>query len=125
MSPTTPSSKPSRRDFLKTTGVLAAGSAVSGGLSVARSAHAQGSGTVKIALIVIGVDCLVHVVRGHAEAKTIIERRLAEQTAVDRGTVRVDPFPLGLQDHGDIGGHQRRRITRVLVIRIGGIAIEQ
>ena len=48
------SDKTTRRDFLKTTGMLAAGAALSGGLSVARSAQAAGSGAIKIALIGAG-----------------------------------------------------------------------
>ncbi len=44
----------SRRGFLKTSGLLAAGAAASGGLSIARTAHAQGSGTIKIALVGAG-----------------------------------------------------------------------
>jgi predicted dehydrogenase len=42
----------SRRDFLKKT--AAAGAVLAGGLSIARSAHAQGSGQIKIALIGCG-----------------------------------------------------------------------
>jgi predicted dehydrogenase len=42
-------SKPSRRDFLKTSTVAGAG--VLGGLSLARSAHAAGSEVIKVALI--------------------------------------------------------------------------
>src|SRR5688500_16962165 len=49
-----PDSNPlTRRSFLQTTS-LAAGGAVLGGLSVERGAHAQGSDTVKVALIGCG-----------------------------------------------------------------------
>ncbi len=47
-------SQPSRRDFLRRTSVAAAGAALAGGLSIARSAHAQGSDQLKIALIGCG-----------------------------------------------------------------------
>jgi myo-inositol 2-dehydrogenase/D-chiro-inositol 1-dehydrogenase len=46
--------KPSRRQFLKTTAVASAGAALAGGLGVARSAHAQGSDVIKVALIGCG-----------------------------------------------------------------------
>jgi myo-inositol 2-dehydrogenase / D-chiro-inositol 1-dehydrogenase len=45
---------PSRRTFLKTSSLLVAGGAVAGQLGVARSAHAFGSDTIKIALIGCG-----------------------------------------------------------------------
>ncbi len=45
---------PSRRKFLKTSTVLAAGAAVSGSLGIARSAHAAGDDEIKIALIGCG-----------------------------------------------------------------------
>jgi myo-inositol 2-dehydrogenase/D-chiro-inositol 1-dehydrogenase len=48
------SEKPSRRDFLTTTGTLAAGAALAGGLSITRSAHAEGSGVIRLALIGAG-----------------------------------------------------------------------
>lgn len=44
----------SRRDFLKTTTVAAAGTALAGGLSIARSAHAAGDEQIKIALVGCG-----------------------------------------------------------------------
>ena len=44
----------SRREFLNSTTKLAAGAALAGGLSIARSAHAAGSDTIKIALIGCG-----------------------------------------------------------------------
>jgi predicted dehydrogenase len=44
----------SRRDFLKTTTAAVAGAAVAGALSLARSAHAAGSGTIKIGLVGCG-----------------------------------------------------------------------
>ena len=44
----------SRRDFLKTSSVLAAGGALAGSLSIARSAHAGSDETIKIALIGCG-----------------------------------------------------------------------
>ncbi|MGC3969364.1 MAG: twin-arginine translocation signal domain-containing protein [Pirellulales bacterium] len=43
----------SRREFLKTSGVVAAG-AVAGSLSIARSAHAAGSDVLKIGLVGCG-----------------------------------------------------------------------
>jgi len=43
-----------RRDFLKATSVLASGLAASGGLSIARGAHAAGSDVLKVALIGCG-----------------------------------------------------------------------
>ncbi len=46
--------QPSRRDFLKRSGLTVAGAAVAGNLSLARSAHAQGSDQIKIALIGCG-----------------------------------------------------------------------
>jgi len=48
------SKKTSRRQFLKTSTVLSAGAAVVGGLSIAQSAHAQGSDQIKLALIGAG-----------------------------------------------------------------------
>jgi myo-inositol 2-dehydrogenase / D-chiro-inositol 1-dehydrogenase len=45
---------PSRREFLKTSSVLAAGGALAGSLSLSRSAHAAGDDTIKIALIGCG-----------------------------------------------------------------------
>ncbi len=48
-----PSSFPSRRDFLKTSSVAAAG-ALAGGLSIARGAHAAGDDTLKVGLIGCG-----------------------------------------------------------------------
>ena len=48
------SQKPSRRDFLKTSSAVAAGAAVAGSLSIARSAHAAGLDSIKIALIGCG-----------------------------------------------------------------------
>ena len=50
-SPTSP--RPSRRDFLKTSTVAAAG-AVAGGLSIARSAHAAGDDVLRVGLIGCG-----------------------------------------------------------------------
>jgi len=44
----------SRRDFIKKSSILVAGGAVGSGLSVARSAHAQGSDTIKIGLVGCG-----------------------------------------------------------------------
>ena len=44
----------SRRDFLKTSSVLAAGEALAGSLGIARSAHAGSDETIKIALIGCG-----------------------------------------------------------------------
>ena len=46
--------KPSRRDFLASAGATVAGAAVAGTLSLARSAHAAGDDTIKIALIGCG-----------------------------------------------------------------------
>ncbi|MDR1383695.1 MAG: Gfo/Idh/MocA family oxidoreductase [Planctomycetaceae bacterium] len=46
--------QPSRRDFLKTSGVVAAGLGAASGLGIARSAHAQGSDTIKVAVIGCG-----------------------------------------------------------------------
>ena len=48
------SNKSSRRQFLKTSSVVAAGAALAGGLTISRSAHAQGSDQMKIALIGCG-----------------------------------------------------------------------
>ncbi|GAB6167364.1 Gfo/Idh/MocA family oxidoreductase [Thermostilla marina] len=46
--------KPSRRDFLKTSSAVTAGASVLGGLSLARSVHAQGSDEIKFVLIGCG-----------------------------------------------------------------------
>jgi len=46
--------QPSRRDFLKGSTAAAAGAALAGGLSIARSAHAQGSDVIKVALVGAG-----------------------------------------------------------------------
>ena len=46
--------KPSRRDFLKGSTAVVAGAALAGGLGIARSAHAQGSDVIKVALIGAG-----------------------------------------------------------------------
>ena len=48
------SKKSSRRQFLKTSSVLAAGATLAGGLTLSQSAHAQGSDQMKVALIGIG-----------------------------------------------------------------------
>ena len=45
---------PSRREFLKTSSLLAAGGALAGSLGLARSAHAAGSDTLKVGLIGCG-----------------------------------------------------------------------
>ena len=45
---------PSRRDFLKTSGLAVAGTGLAAGLSVARSAHAAGDDTIKIGLVGCG-----------------------------------------------------------------------
>ena len=57
--------RPSRREFLKGTSATVAAAALAGGLSIARSAHAAGDDTIKIALIGCGgrgtgaaVNCL-------------------------------------------------------------------
>jgi len=50
----TRSSQTSRREFLKRSAVTAAGVTLAGGLSIARSAHAAGGDTIKIALIGCG-----------------------------------------------------------------------
>ena len=47
------SSRPSRRDFLKTSSAVAAG-ALAGGLSIGRSAHAAEDGTLKVGLVGCG-----------------------------------------------------------------------
>jgi myo-inositol 2-dehydrogenase / D-chiro-inositol 1-dehydrogenase len=44
----------SRRDFLKASSTLAAGTALAGGLSLARSAHAAGGDSIKMALVGCG-----------------------------------------------------------------------
>src|SRR5271157_4447882 len=49
-----PTSQTSRRDFLKRSSLLAAGAAVMGNLSLARTVHAAGSDLVKIALVGCG-----------------------------------------------------------------------
>lgn len=46
--------KTSRRDFLKTTGAVAAGTALAGTLNISRSAHAAGDDVIKVALIGCG-----------------------------------------------------------------------
>ena len=46
--------QPSRRDFIKSTSAVAAGLAVTGGLGIARSAHAAGDSKIKVALIGCG-----------------------------------------------------------------------
>ncbi len=46
--------KSSRRDFLKSSAVAAVGASVAGNLSIARSAHAAGDETIKVALIGCG-----------------------------------------------------------------------
>jgi len=51
--PETDANRPTRRDFLKTSGVVA-GAALAGSLSVARSAHAAGDDVLKIGLIGCG-----------------------------------------------------------------------
>ena len=48
------SKKSSRRQFLKTSSVLAAGAVAAGGLTISQSAHAQGSDEIKLALIGCG-----------------------------------------------------------------------
>jgi len=48
------SNKSSRRQFLKTSSVLAAGATLAGGLTISQSAHAQGSDQIKLALIGCG-----------------------------------------------------------------------
>ena len=50
----TMSKKSSRRQFLKTSGALAAGTALASGLTLSQSVHAQGSDQIKIALIGFG-----------------------------------------------------------------------
>ena len=62
----------SRRDFLKSSTLAAAGVTLAGGLSIARTAHAAGSDQIKVALIGCGGrgtgaahDCLS--VRGQPE----------------------------------------------------------
>ncbi|MCC6126915.1 MAG: Gfo/Idh/MocA family oxidoreductase [Pirellulales bacterium] len=52
--PDSPSSQTSRRDFLKKSSLLAAGAAALGNLSLARSVHAAGGDTIKIALVGCG-----------------------------------------------------------------------
>ena len=44
----------SRRDFLRSSSAVAAGTALAGSLSVARSAHAAGAEEIKVALIGCG-----------------------------------------------------------------------
>ena len=46
--------KPSRRDFLKSSSAVTAGTALAGSLSIARSAHAAGDDVIKVALIGAG-----------------------------------------------------------------------
>jgi myo-inositol 2-dehydrogenase/D-chiro-inositol 1-dehydrogenase len=50
----TPRRQSTRRDFLKTSSTIAAGTALAGGLSLSRSAHAAGSDVIKLALIGAG-----------------------------------------------------------------------
>jgi myo-inositol 2-dehydrogenase / D-chiro-inositol 1-dehydrogenase len=49
-----PTNGPTRRDFLKRSAAVAAGGALAGTLSVARSAHAAGDDTIRVALIGCG-----------------------------------------------------------------------
>ncbi len=51
---TSPAGQSSRRDFLKTSSVVVAGGALAGSLGIAKSVHAAGSDTVKVALIGCG-----------------------------------------------------------------------
>jgi predicted dehydrogenase len=48
------SKKSSRRQFLKTSSILATGATLAGGLTISQSAHAQGSDQIKIAMIGCG-----------------------------------------------------------------------
>jgi myo-inositol 2-dehydrogenase / D-chiro-inositol 1-dehydrogenase len=59
-------SQPSRRDFLRNSTATAAGLALAGGLSFARSAHAAGGDELKIALIGCGG-------RGHGAAENCLD----------------------------------------------------
>ena len=49
-----PATKPSRRDFIRTSSMLVAGGAVGSSLSIARAAHSFGSDTIKIGLVGCG-----------------------------------------------------------------------
>ena len=50
----TKKSSPSRREFLKTTGVIATGATLASGLTIGRSAHAAGSDLIQLALVGCG-----------------------------------------------------------------------
>jgi predicted dehydrogenase len=52
--PAHPLASPSRRDFLKTSSLIAAGGALAGTLGLARSVHAAGSDTLKVGLVGCG-----------------------------------------------------------------------
>jgi predicted dehydrogenase len=58
--------KPSRRDFLKSTSVATAGITLAGGMNIARSAHAAEGGPLKVALVGCGG-------RGHSAVENCLD----------------------------------------------------
>ena len=77
----------SRRDFLEVS--AAAGLAVAGGLSVARSAHAAGSGTIKIGLV--GCGAAVNAMNAGKDVKLVAMADIFEDRLKDaRGRIKKE-----------------------------------
>jgi len=76
--------RPSRRDFLKTTGAVVTG-ALAGGVSIARSAHAAGSDVLRVGLIGCGG-------RGSGAARDALNADVNTKL-----TALADPFPEKIQ----------------------------
>ncbi len=97
--------KPSRRAFLKGSTAAVAGAAIAGNLSIARSAHAAGSDTIKVALIGAGGRGA-----GAVDQQLAADKNVKLIAVADAFENRANGTVNGLKKYGDQVDVPRERI---------------